>query len=101
MDRTLFEYQADFCRAMGNATRLLILHTLREGSLSVNELAQKTDLSQPMVSRQLGILRSLGLVLCERHGKEMVYHIADPKIVEVCDLVRQVLHDRFMKTIDD
>lgn len=99
MDRAIFEYQADFCKAMGNATRLLILHTLREGSMNVNELAHKTELQQPMVSRQLSILRTMGLVTCERHGKEMVYQITDPKIVEVCDLVRQVLHDQFNKNL--
>ena len=100
MDQEIFEYQAEFCKAMGNATRLLILHTLRERAMSVTELVQRTDLQQPMVSRQLGILRSLGLVVCERHGKEMVYTIANPKIVEVCDLVRQVLHEHFNKNFN-
>lgn len=93
----MFEYQANFCKAMGNATRLLLLHTLREGSMSVTELAQKTDLSQPTVSQQLSVLRSLGLVTYERHGKVMLYQISDPKIVEVCDLVRQVLYEQFSR----
>ena len=30
MDESIFEFQAGFCRAMGNAVRLKILHTLRE-----------------------------------------------------------------------
>lgn len=99
MEQEIFEYQAEFCKAMGNANRLLILHMLRDGNFSVTELMHKTELPQPMVSRQLAILRSLGLVDCERRGKEMVYRITDPKIVEVCDLVRQVLYQQFKKRL--
>ena len=97
MERSLFDIQAEFCRAMGNANRLQILHILRERPMTVSEIMAKLELSQSMVSRQLSVLRSVSVVVSERHGNEMVYHLANEKIGEVCDLVRTVLVEELHK----
>jgi ArsR family transcriptional regulator len=91
MNRTIFEIQADFCKAMGNPVRLQILHVLREQPMKVGDIAQATELSQSLVSRQLGTLRNVGVVKCQRQGNEMIYELTDKNIGEVCDLVRKVL----------
>lgn len=91
MDKSIFEFQANFCKAMGNPIRLQVLHTLRNHSKTVNEIARETDLSQSTVSRQLGVLRGIGVVNHQRQGAEMLYTLADPQVGEVCDLVRKVL----------
>lgn len=91
MNQSAFEIQANFCKAMGNATRLQILHALQEGPLKVGEIAQVTKIGQPTISRQLGILRNVGVVSYQRHGVEIVYRLTDENIVEVCNLVRKVL----------
>lgn len=93
-EHSIFDIQAEFCKAMGNPIRLLLIHTLREKPMVVNELAGKVELSQTMVSRQLSVLRGVGVVECERIGTEMLYHLTDPKIGEVCDLVRTVLMEQ-------
>jgi DNA-binding transcriptional ArsR family regulator len=97
MERSIFDIQADFCKAMGNATRLQILHILRERPLIVNEIVAQTGFSQSMVSRQLSALRSVGVVECQRHGTEMLYQLSDSQIGEVCDLVRKVLLEQMKK----
>lgn len=89
--RTVFEIQAEFCKAMGNPARLQIIHILRGQPLSVREIAQITGFGQSLVSRQLGILRNVGVVESERRGNEMIYKLADDNIGEVCDLVQKVL----------
>jgi DNA-binding transcriptional ArsR family regulator len=91
MERSIFEIQAEFCKAMGNATRLQILHILRERPMTVKEITNELGRSQSMISRQLSVLRSVGVVLAERNGSEMRYQLSDEKISEVCDLVRAVL----------
>lgn len=93
MEQSIFDIQAEFCKAMGHPARLQILHILREGPINVGELVQRIGLSQSMVSRQLHVLRSASVVSCQRHGTEMVYQLADTKIGEVCDLVRKVLSE--------
>ena len=91
MERSIFDIQAEFCRAMGNATRLQILHILRERPMTVSEIMEELELNQSMVSRQLSVLRSVGVVSGKRNGNVMRYQITDEKISEVCDLVREVL----------
>jgi DNA-binding transcriptional ArsR family regulator len=97
MERSIFDIQAEFCRAMGNATRLQMLHILRECPMTVTELMARLDGSQSMVSRQLAVLRSVGVVAGERRGHEIVYCLTDKKIGEVCDLVRAVLVEQTQK----
>jgi ArsR family transcriptional regulator, zinc-responsive transcriptional repressor len=97
MNRSIFEKHAGFCKAMGNATRLQILHILRERSMNVGEIAQITGFSQPLVSRQLSTLRSVGVVHCQRQGNEMIYQLTDENIGEVCDLVSKVLSAQMRK----
>jgi DNA-binding transcriptional ArsR family regulator len=100
MERSIFDIQADFCRAMGNATRLQILHILRERPMTVSEIMAKLELNQSMISRQLSVLRSVNVVVGERHGNEMIYHLTNEKIGEVCDLVRTVLMEEMHKQTD-
>ena len=88
---TVFEMQAELCRAMGNAIRIEIVHLLRDEPKNVGELARLTGHPQASVSRHLKTLKSAGVISSERHGQEMHYQIVNPKIVSVCDLMRQVL----------
>ena len=97
MERSIFDIQAEFCRAMGNATRLQILHILRERPMTVSEIMEVLELNQSMVSRQLSVLRSVGVVTGERDGKVMRYQLTDETIGDVCDLVRKVLTDQVQK----
>ena len=100
MERSIFDIQADFCKAMANATRLQIMHTLRERPMIVGEIMQKTGFNQSMVSRQLATLRAVGVVDCQRQGTEMLYQLSDEKIGDVCDLVRKVLLEQMQKRSD-
>jgi DNA-binding transcriptional ArsR family regulator len=97
MERSIYDIQADFCKAMGNSTRLQIMHVLRERPMIVNEIVDRTGFSQTMVSRQLSVLRSVGVVECQRRGTEMLYQLTDDQIGEVCDLVRKVLSEQMRR----
>lgn len=91
MERSIFEIQAEFCKAMGNATRLQILHILREHPMTVSEIIEELHKNQSNISRQLAVLRSVGVVSSDRKGTKMRYRITDEKVGEVCDLVQKVL----------
>jgi len=100
MERSIFDIQAEFCRAMGNPSRLQILHILREHPMTVNELVEELGLGQSMISRQLSVLRSVNVVPGNRRCHEMVYQLTNEKISEVCDLVRTVLLEEMQKKSD-
>jgi DNA-binding transcriptional ArsR family regulator len=94
-DFTIFDMQAELCQALGHTIRLRIVHALKEGSMCVNELVSELDnVSQPTVSRHLAVLRSVGVLSTQRQGTEVVYKIANPQIVSVCEMMRSILVDR-------
>jgi ArsR family transcriptional regulator len=87
----LFELQARFCQAMSHAARVQIVHLLRDGPCPARDLGQATGLSQPTLSRHLALLRGCGVITVQRQGQHFVYLLVSPKIVAICDSMRDVL----------
>ena len=86
--------QADFCSALSDPTRLLILYTLSEQPCNVNELTSELNLNQPTTSRHLKVLRERGLVDAQRAGTTITYSRADTRLIDASDLLRAVMRDR-------
>ncbi|NKB64706.1 MAG: metalloregulator ArsR/SmtB family transcription factor [Gammaproteobacteria bacterium] len=64
-------------RAAGEATRLRILAVLRNSELTVSELVEVLDQSQPRVSRHLKLLCDSGLLERYQEGARVFHRIAD------------------------
>ena len=64
---------------IADPTRRRILDTLRRGATDVGELVAQLDISQPLASKHLAVLRSAGAVEVQVDGKRRIYHLArDP-----------------------
>jgi DNA-binding transcriptional ArsR family regulator len=85
---------ADICSALADPTRILILYALYSQSRCVNDLVQELEISQPAVSRHLKVLRERGLLNSERQGANIIYSLADGRLIEALDILRNVLRDR-------
>ncbi len=72
---------AEIFRALGDPTRVRILHALAASELCVCDLAAILGMSQSAVSHQLRLLRSLRLVRHRREGR-MVYYALDDDHIE-------------------
>jgi ArsR family transcriptional regulator len=72
---------AEIFRALGDPTRVRILHALAASELCVCDLAAILGMSQSAVSHQLRLLRSLRLVRYRREGR-MVYYALDDDHIE-------------------
>lgn len=94
LQQEISQLEADFCFALSDPTRLLILYTLAEDPHNVTELSNELDVIQPTASRHLKILRERGLVVAERQGTTVTYHLADARLIQALDLLRTVMHDR-------
>jgi ArsR family transcriptional regulator len=66
-------------KALGDETRLRIVALLAHGELCVCHLQAALELSQPNVSRQLGVLRSAGIVADRRQGSWVHYRLVEPE----------------------
>jgi ArsR family transcriptional regulator len=88
------QLEADFCFALSDPTRLLILYALAEGPRNVTEMSNELDVIQPTASRHLKVLRDRGLVYAVRQGTTVTYHLADERLIKALDLLRTVMRDR-------
>ncbi|MBI5718841.1 MAG: winged helix-turn-helix transcriptional regulator [Burkholderiales bacterium] len=91
---------ADYFQALAEPNRLRMLNLLRHEPRSVGELALETGHSVANVSRHLALLAQRGLLARETRGTSVYYHIADPAIYELCNLVCDNLGRRFDRTAE-
>ena len=88
------QLHADICSALADPKRILLIYALAEKPRSVNDLADELAISQPATSRSLKILRERGLVVAQRQGTTLEYHLTDMRLVEALNMLRTVLRDR-------
>lgn len=93
----IYELQADVCKIFANAKRLEIINLLKDRETSANELLEKIGLSKANLSQHMAILKAKGVVLTRREGVNMYYRIANPKIIQACNLMREVLKEQFQE----
>ena len=85
LDAATAKQVATTLQALATPSRLLILATLQEGPRTVSELADAVGMGQSAVSHQLRLLRHLGLVEDERHGRHIHYRLFDHHVAELIE----------------
>lgn len=83
---------ADIFDVIADATRRELLHHLREaaaagGELSVGELVDRMDATQPTVSKHLKVLRDHDLVHVREEGQHRYYRLSPEPLEEVEDFL--------------
>jgi DNA-binding transcriptional ArsR family regulator len=78
----------DAFNAIAEASRRDILLTLAGGEAAVGEIVERLQLTQPQVSKHLGVLRSVDLVRCRTVGRRRVYRVNGAALQPVHDWVR-------------
>ena len=95
MDEEIFELHADVCRTLSNPKRLRILNALRDGEMPVGQiLAKMGRIGKANLSQHLAVMRQKGVVTTRREGNLIYYRISSPKIIQACDLMREVLFEQ-------
>jgi DNA-binding transcriptional ArsR family regulator len=75
----------ELLKAVASAIRLATIVELSEGPRCVHEiqtalLASGREVSQPLLSQHLKVLRDAGLVTTTRRGSEITYELADAHV---------------------
>jgi ArsR family transcriptional regulator len=73
-----------FAKALADKTRQKIMKLCCCQGLSVNEIVERIDVSQPTVSHHLAILREAGLVEARQEGKQTYYILSQVKLEACC-----------------
>jgi len=91
------QLHADFCSALADSTRLILLYALAEGPCNVSQLTQELGQPQPTISRHLKILRDRGLVVATRQGTTVEYSLADHRVIDALDILRTIMREGIQK----
>ena len=73
-----------FAKAISDETRQKIMNICCCASISVNEIVEKLDVSQPTVSHHLAILREADLVTIREEGKQTFYSLNQERVAFCC-----------------
>jgi len=88
MPDELLALMAEKFRMLSDPTRLAILRTLMHaGESTVSEVVAATGHSVANVSKHLKQLATAGLLARRKEGAFVKYHLDDPVIEKICELV--------------
>jgi DNA-binding transcriptional ArsR family regulator len=99
LKQEISQLEADFCFALSDPTRILMLYALSESPLNVTELTNELGITQPTTSRHLKVLRDRGLAHTTRLGTTITYHLADRRLIQALDLLRSVMRDGLARRV--
>ncbi|GAK08268.1 metalloregulator ArsR/SmtB family transcription factor [Geomicrobium sp. JCM 19038] len=92
-EETLFIVSQTF-KALGDPTRIRILHLLAEKECSVGEIVEHLSLGQSTVSHQLRFLKNLRLVKSRRAGTSIYYSPEDEHVLKILEkTIQHATHD--------
>ncbi|MBD0384443.1 ArsR/SmtB family transcription factor [Paenibacillus sedimenti] len=84
---------AEIFKALGDPTRLKIIHTLLNTELCVHDIVQVLEMGQSAVSHQLRYLRNLRIVKRRKVGKTVYYSLDDEHIEQIfVQMLQHVKH---------
>ena len=75
----------DVFQLLAEPSRRQLLDALRHGERSVNELVDRTHMSQPSVSKQLRLLLDSGVVSLRKVGRQHYYSIEGRRLREASE----------------
>ncbi|HZL07303.1 MAG TPA: metalloregulator ArsR/SmtB family transcription factor [Coriobacteriia bacterium] len=92
-DERFYCLHSDLCKTLANPKRQMIMNALRDGEVSVGEIAKRTGIPQATLSQHLAIMRTRGVVTSRRSGTSVFYSLANPKLLQAFDLITEVMRE--------
>jgi DNA-binding transcriptional ArsR family regulator len=84
-------------QTLSDYNRLWIIRFICEKESSVGEIVKATNLSQPLVSHHLRVLKENGILETKRNGPFIYYFIRDKNILNAIDLFLELFKNSEIK----
>ncbi len=94
MEDQIYAYHAEMCKVLSHPKRLELINTLRDKEISAGELGQRLELTPANLSQHLTMMRERHILISRREGNVVYYRIANPRLLEVFDLLREILFEQ-------
>ena len=100
MNSTQLQLEAKLFKGFGDPSRLAILEVIAEKPITVSEIVEQTELSQPNVSMHLACLLDCGLVQKRKEGRNIYYQLSGDEVKEVINTARKIISQHSKELFD-
>ena len=94
MDDQIYQYHAEMCQVFSHSKRLEVINVLRDGEMTVTELAQRLGLTVGNLSQHLSMMKERHILLSRKEGNMVYYRIMNPKLIRCFDMMREMLFEQ-------
>ena len=98
IDFRIYERQAQICKAFANPVRLIILDLVSNGEVKSADLQETLGITKANLSQHLAVLRTAGIIVLRREGKQVFCSLAMPEVKQACETVHKVLQSQWEGT---
>jgi DNA-binding transcriptional ArsR family regulator len=84
------EQAARCLKVLAHPVRLVIIHLLGEGELSVQELEKAVGISQSSMSQHLSLLKDKEILESRRVAQQVLYRLRDPRLLQLTAITREL-----------
>ncbi|MGF1602074.1 MAG: ArsR/SmtB family transcription factor [Thermosynechococcaceae cyanobacterium] len=78
-------------KVLGEPTRLQILAAICDQERTVQDICQRTGLSQANASKHLQLMKDAGVVFCRKQGIWRYYRIGAPEVLGLCHSTQEAI----------
>ncbi len=94
MEDRIYAYHAEMCQVFSHPKRLEVINILRYGEMTVTELSQKLRLTPGNLWQHLSMMKERHILLSRKEGNLVYYRIANPRLLQAFDLLREILFEQ-------
>jgi ArsR family transcriptional regulator, virulence genes transcriptional regulator len=90
----IYRYHAEMCQVFSHPKRLEVISILRDGEMTVTEMALKLGLTIGNLSQHLSMMKERHILLSRKEGNMVYYRILNPKLIGCFDMMREMLFEQ-------
>ena len=94
MEDQIYAYHAEMCKVFSHPKRLELINILRDKEMRAGELGERLGLAPANLSQHLTMMRERHILISRREGNVAYYRIANPRLLEAFDLLREILFEQ-------
>ena len=94
MEKQIYTYHAEMCQVFSHPKRLEVIDLLRDGEMTVSELAQKLGLTSGNLSQHLSLMKTRHILLTRKEGNQVFYRTANPNLIECFEMMQEMLFEQ-------
>lgn len=94
MEEQVYIYHAEMCQVFSHPKRLELIDVLRNGEMSVGELADKLYMATANLSQHLAMMKERRILVSRKEGNVVYYRIVNPKLIQAFDMLREILFEQ-------